>query len=129
VIVLDTHALVWARAEPGRLSPAARRAITAARAKGGAAVASISLHEVARLFALGYLRPVGTVGQAVHDLVDGVTILTLTAEIAVLATAFARGFPRDPADRLIAATARAYAVPLVTADRALRASPHVETIW
>ena len=129
MIVLDSHVLVWARTEHRRLSAAARRAITAARAEGGVAVAAISLYEVARLFSGGLLRPIGTVTEAVHDLVDGVTVLPLTAEIAVFATSFPREFPRDPADRLIAATARAHALSLVTADRAIRDSPLVETVW
>ena len=129
VIVLDTHVLVWARTEQRRLSTSARRAIVDARAGDGIAVAAISLYETARLFALGYLRPMGTVGQAVNDLIDGVTVLPLTVEIAALATDFPAEFPRDPADRLIAATARAHALPLVTADRAIRRSPLVETVW
>jgi PIN domain nuclease of toxin-antitoxin system len=129
VIVLDTHALVWARSEPRRLSAAARRAVTRARAEDGVAVAAISLYETARLFALGHLRPIGTVSQALTDLIDGVTVLPITVEIATLATGFPAGFPRDPADRLIAATARAHALPLVTADRAIRDSRVVETVW
>ena len=66
---------------------------------------------------------------AVQDLVDGVTVLPLTPEFAALATSFPREFPRGPADRLITATARTHALPLVTADRAIRDSPLVETIW
>jgi len=129
MIVLDSHVLVWARADERRLSAAARRAILGARAEGGLAVAAISLYEVARLFALGHLRAVATIGQAVRDLVEGVTVLPLTPDIAALATSFPREFPRDPADRLITATARAHALALVTADRAIRESPLVETIW
>jgi PIN domain nuclease of toxin-antitoxin system len=129
MIVLDTHVLVWARTQQRRLSVAARQAIIDARAGDGVAVAAISLYETARLFALGYLRPLGTVSQAVNDLIDGVTVLPLTVEIAALAIGFPRAFPRDPADRLIAATARAHTLPLVTADRGIRRSPLVETVW
>lgn len=129
MIVLDTHVLVWARADERRLSTAARRAILGARAEGGLAVAAVTLYEAAWLFASGHLRAVATIGQAVLDLVEGVAVLPLTPDIAALATGFPREFPRDPADRLITATARAHALPLVTADRALRESPLVETIW
>src|SRR2546426_9614500 len=90
MIVLDSHVLVWARADERRLSAAARRAILGARAEGGLAVAAISLYEVARLFALGHLRAVATIGQAVRDLVEGVTVLPLTPGIAALATSFPR---------------------------------------
>lgn len=129
MIVLDTHVLVWAKADERRLSTAARRAILGARAEGGLAVAAITLYEAAWLFASGHLRSVATIGQALRDLVEGVAILPLTPDIAALATSFPREFPRDPADRLITATARAHALPLVTADRAIRESPLVETIW
>jgi PIN domain nuclease of toxin-antitoxin system len=127
--LLDTHVLVWARADEGRLSAAAVRAVATGRARGGLAVAAISLYELTRLFTLGHLRAVATLPQAVSDLVDGVTILPITVEIAALATGFPGDFPGDPADRLIAATARAHALALVTADRAIRRSPLVETIW
>ncbi|WP_195763648.1 hypothetical protein [Duganella guangzhouensis] len=35
----------------------------------------------------------------------------------------------DPADRIIVATAMQLNVPLVTIDAAMRAYPHVQTIW
>jgi PIN domain nuclease of toxin-antitoxin system len=38
-------------------------------------------------------------------------------------------FPRDPSDRLIAATAMVEGVPLVTADTRIRQSKLVETVW
>ena len=42
-----------------------------------------------------------------EDGLEGVTVKPLTAEIAALATQFPDDYPRDPADRLIGATARA----------------------
>jgi PIN domain nuclease of toxin-antitoxin system len=38
-------------------------------------------------------------------------------------------FPKDPADRLIAATAMAEAMALVTADMRIRRAKVVETVW
>jgi PIN domain nuclease of toxin-antitoxin system len=46
-----------------------------------------------------------------------------------LATHFPDNFPANPADRLIAATARAEGLPLVSRDARIRASAAVETIW
>ena len=59
----------------------------------------------------------------------GVTVLEITPDVAALATQFPESFPRDPADRLIAATARSRSIPLVTADERIRRSPLVKTIW
>jgi PIN domain nuclease of toxin-antitoxin system len=42
---------------------------------------------------------------------------------------FPHTFPADPADRLIAATARAEGVALVSRDARIRASRIVETVW
>jgi PIN domain nuclease of toxin-antitoxin system len=83
------------------------------------------------LLARGRLRFPGTVEGALGSLlaVTGVTIREITPAIAALATQFPEEFSRDPADRLIAATARAEDLPLVTSDRLLRASPLLRTVW
>jgi hypothetical protein len=47
----------------------------------------------------------------------------------VRGTEAARAFPKDPADRLIAGTALAQSLPLVTSDRPIRISGALETIW
>jgi len=59
----------------------------------------------------------------------GVIVKPLTAEIAVLATRFPLDFPPDPADRLIAATARAEGLTLITRDERIRNCPLVKTVW
>ena len=130
MILLDTHVLLWSQVAPEQLSARARQVIAEARrGRGGVAIAAISLWELAWLFARGRLEPAGPVEQALAALAAPVTVLPLTVRIAVLAAAFPLSIPGDPMDRLIAATARAHGVPLVTADRALRKSPLIETVW
>ncbi len=131
MILLDTHVLLWVAADPRRLSRTARAAIQRALAAGGLAVASISLWEAASLVSRGRLRIAGTVESFLEQLVGGtgVTIKEITPEIAALATQFPEDYPRDPADRLIGATARAAGLALVTQDSAVRASPLIRTIW
>ncbi len=131
MILLDTHALVWFVAEPRRLSRAATAAIRNARAGDGIAVASISLWELAVLFARGHLRAYGTIEASVRLIVEsaGATTKEITPAIAALATDFPQGYPRDPADRLIGATARAEGLALVTRDKHIRASALLKTIW
>lgn len=38
-------------------------------------------------------------------------------------------FHEDPADRMMVATARKLAVPLVTKDEKIRSYAHVKTVW
>jgi len=131
VILLDTHAWVWLVADPARLSRGAASAIRRARASQGIGIAAISLWELAMLFARGRLEAMGTLEASVQLVIDrsGVIIRPLTPEVAALATQFPHDFPLDPADRLIAATARAEGLALITRDERIRKSPLVRTIW
>ena len=56
-------------------------------------------------------------------------IKPITPEVAALAWQFPDDFSRDPADRLIAATARAEGMALVTRDERIRRCALVKTIW
>ena len=79
----------------------------------------------------GRLISQGTPETWLGALIDrsGVVIKEITPAIATLATRLPDDFPGDPADRLIAATARAEGVSLVSRDARMRRSPVVETIW
>jgi PIN domain nuclease of toxin-antitoxin system len=131
VILLDTHAFLWLCLEPKRLSTAATAAIRKALASGGIAIASITLWEMAMMIVLGRLAPRGTPEAWLAQVVDasGVIVKEITPAVATLATQFPAGFPADPADRLIAATARAEGIPLVTRDAKIRGSAVLRTVW
>jgi PIN domain nuclease of toxin-antitoxin system len=129
MILLDTHVLVWAVAEPKRLSNAASLAIRQALKDGGLAVAAITLWELAVLVTRGRIQGYGTVDDSVRLLTQGVIVKPITAGIAAIASQFPQGYPRDPADRLIGATAKAEGIPLLTRDERLRADPLLQTIW
>ena len=129
VILLDTHVLVWAAAEPKRLSQAAAAAIDQFRKTDGVAIAAITLWEIATLLVRGRIQAYGTIEASVRLLIEGVVVRPLTPEIAALASQFPPEYPRDPADRLIGATARSEGIALVTRDEQLRQSPLLQTIW
>lgn len=129
MILIDTHILVWGSTEQERLSRAAKVAIAKAREHGGLGIASITLWELALAFFRGRLHTTGSVQAAVEAFSSGVTIQELTPEIVSIAAELPEPYPRDPADRLIGATALALGIPLVTADASIIASGAVETIW
>lgn len=131
MILLDTHALVWLMLKPKKLSRAAGSAIRRARANGGIGIAAISLWELAWLYSLGRVKGRGAVETWLRAIVEaaGVTIVPITSEIAALATQFPEDFPHDPADRLIAATARSEGLALVTRDVRIRQCTLLKTIW
>lgn len=131
MILLDTHVIIWAAIEPKRLSRAAESALRRARRADGLAMSSISLWEMASLFARRRIETYGTIEASVRQVLEtvGVMVRPITQEIAILATQFPESYPRDPADRLIGATARAEGLALITQDERIRSSPLLRTIW
>jgi PIN domain nuclease of toxin-antitoxin system len=129
VILLDTHVLVWALAESKRLSKTASAAILKGMTEGGLAIADITLWELAMLVSRGRIQSYGTVDASVRLLTEGIVVKGITPEIAAIAAQFPADFPQDPADRLIAATAKSEGLALVTRDEKLRMSPLLQTIW
>lgn len=131
MILLDTHVLIWMVSDPGRLSRSAEREIRKAQRERSCAIASISLWELALMFQRNRMRGSGSIESSIREILDdtGVKVLDITPEIADLTTAFPHNYPKDPGDRLIGATARAYGLTLITQDQRLLGSPLIRTFW
>ena len=117
MIVIDTHALVWFIQGDPRLSERGQAAIFDAAAGGGVAIPSIMTWEVAMLLAKERLvlpLPASDWFDQVLG-VDGFFLAELTQAIGIDAGMLPT-IHGDPADRLMIATARTYACPLLTAD-------------
>ena len=129
MILLDTHVLLWMASDPRRLSKKARAAIREAREKTGVAIAAITLWELAWLAENGRIQVTGSVESFVRETASRVIVAPITPEIAAFAVQLPSSFPKDPADRLIAATAMAEGTTLVTADERIRRAKVLQTIW
>lgn len=132
MILLDTHALIWWVAEPKRVPPKARRLIDAAlEAADPIAVSSISLWEITMLVARKRLVFTMDVESWIANVeaLQFLTFMPVDNRIAVRTVQLADFPHRDPADRMIAATAIGVGATLVTADARLRGYPPLKTVW
>jgi PIN domain nuclease of toxin-antitoxin system len=128
--LLDTHTLIWALEAPEQL-PARIQALLSDPANLPFGVAAITPWEIAMLASRGRLqlgRPVSEwLAAALNP--DFVSLLPLLPPIAVDSCTLPGSFHADPADRMIVATARHHGLTLLTADAAIRAYPHLRTLW
>ncbi|WP_175821824.1 MULTISPECIES: type II toxin-antitoxin system VapC family toxin [unclassified Burkholderia] len=131
MIVLDTHALVWWAAGDPALSKKARSAIDRARGDSALVASAISAWEIAML--VRHERLVLTMDVdawlATVAQIDGMRFVPIDADIAAKSASLPGTFHKDPADRMIVATARRLGAPLVTRDEKIRAYAHVKTLW
>jgi PIN domain nuclease of toxin-antitoxin system len=129
LILLDTHAALWTLGDSPRLSANASRAIEQARRIGPLHIASITLLEVARLIAAQRLGATVTLDVLLAGIESSFTVLPITAAVAAATIRLPASYPRDPADRIIGATALVHGATLITADERIRKAKAVRTVW
>jgi PIN domain nuclease of toxin-antitoxin system len=130
LILVDTHVVVWLALEPSRISASAQDAIDEARKTvRGLAISDFTLFELSLLFRKKQfsltVNPESFLSEVQHRFI----VLPITANIALQAFALPPSYPKDPADRIIGATAMIEDIALLTADREIRKSRAVPTIW
>jgi PIN domain nuclease of toxin-antitoxin system len=130
VILADTHVVLWLALEPEQLSANALKALKEARERmGGLAIADISLWEIAIAVKRGKVDLESDLSGFLRSVEETYRVIPVTAEIAERGTQFSRAYPRDPADKLIGATALVHGLQLVTKDDLIRASGEVPVVW
>jgi PIN domain nuclease of toxin-antitoxin system len=130
MILLDTHVVVWLALEPSKISKKARSAIEETRQRAeGLAVSDITLLEIATIENKGRIKLNAALEAFITEFETRFIVLPLTGRICANALALPAAYPKDPADRVIGATALVEGIPLITADDGIRRSKALKTIW
>jgi PIN domain nuclease of toxin-antitoxin system len=130
VILVDTHIVVWLAFDQEKVSKKARVAINEARKNAeGLAISDITLLELATLVSKGRIRLNISLESFLHEVESRFIVLPITARACARAMTLPAGYPDDPADRVIGATALVEGLSLLTADREIRSSRAVQAIW
>jgi len=129
-IVVDTHILIWDQLDPSRMSAKAKKAIAMADEGHQIMICEISLWEISILMKKKRLLIDMPYLDFMHNLLQtrNYVLQGINPEIAFLATTIEMD-TKDPADRMIAATAIHLGVPLITSDHLIQSNKDVKIIW
>jgi PIN domain nuclease of toxin-antitoxin system len=130
LILVDTHVVVWLAFDQDQISTKARAAIDEARDRGdGLAISDMTLWEVGTLAIRGRIHLGISLESFLQEIEARFVVFPITGRACARAMSFPTTYPKDPADRLIGATALVEGLSLITADREIRRSKLVPTIW
>jgi PIN domain nuclease of toxin-antitoxin system len=130
VILVDTHIVVWLAFDQDQISRKARTTIDNARKNAdGLAISDITLLELATLASKGRIRLDISIESFLQEVESRFVILPINGRACARAMGLPASYPKDPADRIIGATALVEGLFLLTADREIRRSRAVQTIW
>ncbi len=130
MILVDTHIVVWLAFDQDQISKKARSAIDDARKNAdGLAISDITLLELSTLVSKGRIRLDISLESFLQEVESRFVVLPISGRACARAMGFPASYPKDPADRIIGATALVEGLSLLTADRGIRRSRTVQTIW
>lgn len=128
--LLDTHVLIWWLQDPRRLSPNQREIVDSAAPRSPLIVSDISLWEVATLSSLGRIDLSLPLREWLEKAFAPplVRLTRISPAIAAETATLPDWFHRDPADRVIVASARILGATLLTQDRRIIESGLAPTV-
>lgn len=133
MILIDTQVLLWFTEGDTRLGQRARLLVTEKWKSEQLGISAMSLWEIGMLLEkrrIALSVPLSAYVQRLVD-VEKLMVVPIDRSIASESGQLPAGLPGDPGDRLIAATARVLACPLLTADNKLLdygAAGHLQTV-
>jgi PIN domain nuclease of toxin-antitoxin system len=130
LILVDTHVVVWLAFDQDQISQKARSSIDDARKNGdGLGICDITLFELAMLVKKGRIRLNISLESFLQEVEARFVVIPISSRACVRAIGLPAAYPQDPADRIIGATALVEGLALLTADREIRRSKALRTIW
>ncbi|MEE9143622.1 MAG: type II toxin-antitoxin system VapC family toxin [Candidatus Binatia bacterium] len=131
IYVTDTHALVFAAtSKRGRLGRNARRIFQASNEGRHSIVVPVTvLEEVMRLIEKRVIRLKVPFSRLAAEMDDSPNFQVQPYTLEILLEAEGLSSIRDPADRVIVATARHLGCALISADEVIQDGGWVETVW
>lgn len=128
--LLDTHILLWWLEDRKRLSPQQLEVINAANPDSPLQVSDISLWEIATLHGLGRIELTIPLREWLEKAVSPPLVRRrgISPAVAAELDSLPDSFHRDPADRILVATARVFGATLLTNDRRIAKSQLVKTL-
>lgn len=131
MILLDTHALIWWISDIYKIPPKARQVIRQEEKNSQIGISSISIWEICMLVKKGRLKLSIDLDLWLEK-VESLPVLTFIPVdnyIAKTSVSLDSDNLKDPADRIITATALQSGLTLVTGDQKIRRSGLVKTLW
>jgi PIN domain nuclease of toxin-antitoxin system len=131
VIVLDTHVWVWWLSNPEKLPLRARKVVADAVGDRAVYISCISAWEIALLASAGRLAFTMDAQDWIvrSEALPFIHFVPVDNAVAVRSVRLTEPFHKDPADRIIVATAMIMGAPVVSNDSKILKYPHVQSIW
>ena len=131
MVIVDTHIIIWEALDSGKLSKKAKYTFDKANESSGLIFCDISLWEISMLITKKRLE----IEIPFLEFIDLIRTTrnyefqSINPEIADISTNLSLEINADPADRIISATSIYSNSLLITADKNLRSSKLIKTIW
>ena len=93
------------------------------------AISDVTLLELAVLANKERIRLNLSLESFLQEVESRFVVLPITGRACVRALGLPSGYPKDPADRIIGATALVEGLSLITADGEIRRSKALQTVW
>ncbi len=126
--LLDTHVWIWTQEQPETIGAKTRALLETT--SDDLCVSAVSSLEIARLISGRLLELQGNLDRWVRTAIDSIEARSLDVDhrVAIEAYKLPGRFHKDPADRMLVATARIHGLTLVTADERILSSRAVRTL-